>query len=40
MTAVTAVILEPKKIRSVTVYIFPPSIFNEVIGLNATILFF
>ena len=32
--APTAVILEPKKIKSVTVSSFPPSICNEVMGLE------
>ena len=36
----SAVILEPKKIKSVTVSIFPPSICHEVMGLNAMILVF
>ena len=30
----SAVILEPKKIKSVTVYIISPSICHEVMGLN------
>ena len=33
----SAVFLEPKKIRSVTVSIFSPSICHEAMGLNATI---
>ena len=36
----SAVILEPKKIKSVTVSIVSPSIGYEVMGLNATILVF
>ena len=36
----SAVILEPKKIKSVTVSTFPPSICHEVIGLDAMILVF
>ena len=36
----SAVILEPKKIKSVTVSTFPPSICHEVIGLDAIILVF
>ena len=36
----SAVILEPKKIKSVTVYTFPPSIFHEVMGYGAVILVF
>ena len=41
MAAVTVpVILEPKKIRSVTSSTFPPSIFHEVMGLDAMILVF
>ena len=36
----SAVILEPKKIKSVTVSIVSPSICHEVMGLNATILVF
>ena len=31
-------ILEPKKVKSVSVYIFPSSICHEVIGPNAMIL--
>ena len=38
MAAVTAVILEPKKIKSATVLIFSPSIWHEVMGLDAMIL--
>ena len=34
----SAVILEPKKIKSVTVSIFPPSICHEVMKLDAIIL--
>ena len=34
------VILEPKKIKSVTVSIFSPSISHEVMGPNAMILVF
>ena len=34
------VILEPKKIKSVTVSTVSPSIYHEVMGLNATILVF
>ena len=33
-------ILEPKKIKSVTASTFPPSIYHEVMGLNAMILNF
>ena len=36
----SAVILEPKKIKSVTVSIFSPSISHEVIGLDVMILVF
>ena len=36
----SAVILEPKKIKSVTVSIVSPSIFHELIGLDAMILVF
>ena len=36
----SAVILEPKKIKSVTVPIFSPSICHEVMGLDAMILVF
>ena len=36
----SAVILEPKKIKSVTVSIVSPSIFHEVMGLNAMIFVF
>ena len=34
------VILEPKKIKSVTVFIVSPSICHEVMGLDAMILVF
>ena len=40
MAAVTLVILEPKKIKSVTVSVFYPSICHEVMGLDAIILTF
>ena len=36
----SAVILEPKKIKSVTVSIVSPSIYHEVMGLDAMILVF
>ena len=36
----SAVILEPKKIKSVTVYIVSPPICQEVMGLDAMILVF
>ena len=36
----SAVILEPKKIKSVTVSIVPPSIYHEVMGLDAMIFIF
>ena len=36
----SAVILEPKKIQSVTVSTFPPSICCEMMGLDAMILVF
>ena len=32
----SAVILEPKKIKSATISIVSPSIFQEVVGLDAT----
>ena len=35
----STVILEPKKIKPVTVSIIPPSLFHEVIGLDAMIIF-
>ena len=35
-----AVILEPKKIKSVTISMFSPSIYCEVMGLNAMISVF
>ena len=35
----SAVILEPKKIKSVTISIVPPSICHEVMGLDAILLF-
>ena len=36
----SAVILEPKKIKPVTVFIVSPCICHEVMGLDAIILFF
>ena len=36
----SAVILEPKKIKSVTVFIVSPSICHEVMGLDAMIFVF
>ena len=36
----SAVILEPKKIKSVTVSIVSPSIYHEVMGLDAIIFVF
>ena len=36
----SAMILEPKKIKSVTVSIVSPSIYHEVMGLDAIILVF
>ena len=36
----SAVILEPKKIKSITVSTFPSSIFNEVMGPHAKMLVF
>ena len=36
----SAVILEPKKIKSVTVFIVSPSIYHEVMGLDAMIIVF
>ena len=36
----SAVILESKKIKSVTVSLFPPSICHEVMGLDAMIFVF
>ena len=35
-----SVILEPKKVKSVTVSIFPPSVCHEVMGLDAMIFVF
>ena len=40
LQSLSAVILEPKKIKSVTVSIFSPSICHEVMGLDAMILVF
>jgi len=40
MAAVTAVILDPKKIKSVTVSTFSLSICHEVMGQGAMILVF
>ena len=40
LQSLSAVILEPKKIKSLTLSIFPPSICHDVIGLNAMILVF
>ena len=36
----SAVILEPRKIKSVTIYVFSPSICHEVMGTDAMILVF
>ena len=36
----SAVILEPKKIKSVTVSIFSPSVCHEVVGPDAMVLVF
>ena len=36
----SAVIMEPKKIKSVTVFTFPPSLCHAVMGLDALILVF
>ena len=36
----SAVILEPKKIKSVTVYTLSPSVYHKVTGLDAMILVF
>ena len=38
LQSLSTVILEPKKIKSVTVSIVSPSIYHEVIGLDAIIL--
>ena len=40
LQSLSAVILEPKKIKSVTVSILSPSICHEVMGLDAMILVF
>ena len=40
LTSPSAVILEPKKIKSLTVYIVSPSICHEVMGPDAMILVF
>ena len=40
LQSLSAVILEPKKIKSVTVSIVSPSICHEVMGLDAMILVF
>ena len=40
LLSMSAVILEPKKIKSVTVSVFSPSICHEVMGLDAVILVF
>ena len=40
MAAVTAMILKPKKIKFVTVYILSPSVCHEVMGLDAMIFVF
>ena len=36
----SAVTLEPRKIKSITAFIVPPSICHEVMGLNAMIFVF
>ena len=38
--SLSTVILEPKKIKSVTVFIVSPSICHEVMGLDVTIFVF
>ena len=40
VTILSDVVLEPKKIKSVTVYSFPPSVCHEVMGPEAMILSF
>ena len=40
LQSLSAVILEPKKIKSVTVSIVSPSVCHEVIGLDAMIFIF
>ena len=40
LQSLSAVILEPKKIKSLTLSIFLPSICHDVIGLNVMILVF
>ena len=40
LQSLSMVILEPKKIKSVIVFIFSPSIFHEVMRADATILVF
>ena len=40
LQSLSAVVLEPKKIKSVTVSIVSPSIYHEVMGLDAMILIF
>ena len=40
LQSLSAVILEPKKIKSVTVFIVSPSICHEVMGLDAMMLVF
>ena len=40
LQSLSAVILEPKKIKSVTVSTFPPPICHEVMGPDATIIVF
>ena len=40
LQSLSTVIVEPKKIKSVAVSIFPPFVCYEVMGLDAMILFF
>ena len=40
LKSLSTVILEPKKIKSVTVSTFSPSIYHEVMGLDIMILVF
>ena len=40
LQSLSAVVLEPKKIVSATVYIFPPFICHQVMGPDAMILIF
>ena len=40
LQSLSTVILEPKKVKSIIASTFPPSVYHEVMGLDAIIFFF